>query len=234
MAVNIKMPPKKTKGSKKKSLDEGDDDLALSQIDVKYNPDIVTGLLKDLAVHVESKCSQIQKETEFMIISLQQAFYLEMIKLPSQVKQMSIKRFKEEFGYSLEAVTRGAITGPAAASISKPSREPRMSQRVFQTPAQKKNVQSLRNPREGERILSENGSPLGEFTTVKKPTKQTSNIIPATPSIKVPLATGEVVDIENADVENMPLEVKQEAIIQMQTAMDNMRLLMEKLQARIV
>ena len=40
---------------------------------------------------------------------------------------------------------------------------------------------SLRAAREGEMILSVNGSPLGEFSTVVKMPKENNSIIPLTP-----------------------------------------------------
>jgi hypothetical protein len=102
------MPPKKEKVVKKNEPRKSDDDL-LQPIDVQYNPDIVAGLLLELQQQVDNKCSQIQKDADFMTISIQQAFHLELIKLPTQVKNMSLTRFQEEFGDSLEAATRGAI-----------------------------------------------------------------------------------------------------------------------------
>jgi hypothetical protein len=230
------MPPKKTKGSKKKAPRVSDDD-ALPQIDVQYNPDIVSGLLQELEKQLELKCNQLQKDSDFMVTSIQQAFHLELIKLPNQVKQMSLSRFKEEFGDSLEAVTRGAIGGISKTSSTKPvpgsvAKAPRSSMCVFQTPASNKNgshdALSVRNPREGERILSENGSPLGAFNTVVKAPKSNS-IIPQTPGVFVPLETGDVLDIESVDVETMPEDMRQDALVKMQAMMDNIQSLMQKL-----
>ena len=104
------MPPKKGKVvNKKRGPSTSEDDDSLPKIDVQYNPDIVTGLLADLEMQLNSRCNQLQKDSDFMAISLQQAFHLELIKLPSQVKNMSLRRFRDEFGDSLEAVTRGAV-----------------------------------------------------------------------------------------------------------------------------
>ena len=47
---------------------------------------------------------------------------------------------------------------------------------------------AMRHPREGEKILSANGSPLGDFqTVVKAPKSSGSLIVPPTPSVMVPL-----------------------------------------------
>jgi hypothetical protein len=231
------MPPKKGKVVKKKEprISEEED---IHQIDVQYNPDIVSNLLFDLSSQVDSKCMQIQKDAEFMITSIQQAFHLELIKLPNQVKQMSIKRFKEEFGDSLEAVTREAINGPKQSinpSLNNKSNRSANANKAFQTPSHSKfgnqlSQSSLRYPKEGETILSINGSPLGAFTTVKKPQKEShNNFVPPTPGVFVPLKSGEIIDIESADIDNMTEESKQDAMVQMQAVMDNMQALMLKL-----
>ena len=47
------------------------------------------------------------------------------------------------------------------------------------------------------------------------------------------LKTGEVLDIENIDVENMSKENKFETIQKMQSVMDNMQQLMQKLSQKI-
>lgn len=233
------MPPKKgSKGKKKanRTSSEEDELIQLNQIDVQYNPEIVSNLLEDLSSQVEIKCNQIQKDADFMITSILQAFHLELIKLPSQVKQMSIKRFKEEFGDSLEAVTRGAMVGPLSErNVNDFSNKNKLNQKVFETPSHhgkhSSNIPStlLRQPKEGEFILSANGSPLGEFTTVKKAPKNTKNLIPPTPGVFVPLSTGEIIDLEDVDIENMSQENKADALNKMQNVMSNMQALMAKL-----
>lgn len=223
-----------------KRVDEED---AITPTEVKYNPDIIASLLKDLSLGTDKKCDQIRSDTEFMITSMRQAFHLELIKLPNSVKQMSLKRFREEFGCSLEAVTRGSMATKSDANNSNNNAILDRSvarQSIYQTPAHhgKKallpmQTPSLRAPKEGEVILSANGSPLGEFTTVKKSAKPAgSTIIPATPGVFVPLK-GEVFDIDEIDIDAMPDEVKNETLNQMQSMMDNMKAMMEKLQKKI-
>ena len=163
------MPPKKVKNNKRESED---DETSLNQLDIQYNPDIILSLLNELAANVELKCSQIQKDSDFLSTSIQQAFHLELIKLPTQVKQMSIKRFKEEFGFSLEAVTRGAINQKISNNGSLNNNNSKVNSKVYETPSQRNKYNSNtlmtpRNPREGEFLLSQNGSTLGEFTKVK-------------------------------------------------------------------
>jgi len=53
--------------------------------------------------------------------------------------------------------------------------------------------------------------------------------VPATPGLFVPLQTGEVLDIESANIESMSHDVKQEALKQMQEMMANMAAIMAKL-----
>lgn len=94
---------------------------------------------------------------------------------------------------------------------------------VAQTP-------SSRNPREGEMLLSANGSPLGEFQTVVKAGRPGPKIaVPATPGLFVPLQTGDVLDMDNADIDSMSQDVKQDALAKMQEMMANMQALMDKL-----
>ncbi len=229
------MPPKK---SKKKERTSEEDDHHLSQVDVQYNPDIVQNLLDDLERQVDAKCSQIQKDTDYMISSIRNAFQMEMIRLPKQVQEMSINVFLDNFDDSLDAVAKGSIAQllNRSKTTALSSKENRMSQKVFQTPRHKANPQvmqtpSQRNPREGEEILSANGSPLGEFT-VKKAPKNSKNMVPATPSVFVPLKTGAVVDIADLDdteIDEMSQECKEDALNQMQAVMDNMQALMAKL-----
>jgi hypothetical protein len=220
---------RKTTKTVKNNKDIEEDNSHLQNIDVQYNPDIVATLLKELKDHTDSKCSQIQRDAEFMITSMQQAFHLELIKLPSQVKNMSVKRFKEDFGCSLEAVTRGVIAG---ASMSHDRNS--LIQKGLITPASKKvNYTNARNPREGEMIVSTNGSPLGTFTTVKKPLRPADNsFVPPTPGVFVPLKFGEVVDLESVDVDALSMEAKEETLLQMEQVMGNMRNLMEKLKGK--
>lgn len=237
------MPPKKKATKKKAARLSEEEDIQIDQIDVQYNPDIITSLIAELAQHVDAKCAQIQKDSDFLATSIQQDFHLELIKLPTQVKQMSVKRFKEEFGFSLEAVTKGAIVGQSQHVKSSHRTDhsfggnSRASQnRVLQTPAHSKYSSSAtpRNPKEGERLLSENGSPLGEFTTVKKAPKTTGGLfenrmVPATPGVFVPLKRGEIIDVEATDIENMTQEDKEETLQKMQEVMQNMQSLMAKL-----
>jgi len=236
------MPPKKTKAKKANTLDQVQEDIhSISSnsiyFDAQYNPDIIPNLLQELNKQVESKCHHIQNDSDFMITSMQEAFHLELIKLPTQVKKMPLSRFKLEFGESLEAVTRGAIGGSSShKSVSKNHHgRPSMN---FQTPMTSKHrdhyivpeTPSSRNPKEGEVILSTNGSPLGVFNTAVK-LKQGSSIIPPTPGIFVPLDSGEVLDVDAVDVESLSGEVKQDALIKMQTMMTNIQKLMSKLES---
>ena len=232
------MPSKSNKVIKKSPRDSEDDEANLDQIDIQYNPDIILSLLNELAANVEIRCSQIQKDSDFLSTSIQQAFHLELIKLPNQVKQMSVKRFKEEFGFSLEAVTRGAISNNkhSSKSIDPNTNDNRRSNlKVFETPSQRNKFASLvttRAPREGEFLLSQNGSPLGEFKTVKKAPKAGGNdlLIPPTPSgIYVPLKSGEVISLDPDNVENLSLAAKKEALHKMQEMMSNMQSMMTKL-----
>lgn len=239
-----------------------------SGVDVQYNPDIIEGAIRDLETRMESKCMQIKKDADFMCTSIKQAFHLELIKLPSQVKQMSLTRFRKEFGDSLEAVTRGSgapSSSSRAIENSRSSGNVRSSQSgmkkfgsresgsgstnihsVFQTPSGTKtkgnnqhetsatpSVSTARKrfAREGEIILSANGSPLGEYEgtgTVIKPKNSNSNV-PATP-LQVPLSNGQVIDMEDTDIDSLSSDVKQDALVRMQAMMASMQTLMEKLQ----
>ena len=88
----------------------------------------------------------------------------------------------------------------------------------------------MRNPREGEKILSVNGSPLGDFKTVIKAPKQVGSIIPATPGVFIPLASGDVVDLENLDLDKISLDQKEDALMKMQEMMNSIQMCMSKLE----
>lgn len=258
------MPPKKgTKAggcSKKKRVSEDDENLPA--IDVQYNPDIIDGLLQELQKQMEMKSAQVQKDADFMVTSIQQAFHLELIKLPNQVKQMPLSRFKEEFGDSLEAVTRGAMGGvvggplsnrtnvPTSGASSKASgtsatnpfatasKTTKAQSKVFETPAGSKNGNgsaqlistAMRHPREGEKIVSANGSPLGDFkTVVKAPKPNGSLIVPPTPSVLVPLDSGDVLDMDSIDVSTLSKGTKEDALMKMQAMMNSIQVAMTRI-----
>ena len=215
-----------------------DDGESIKPIDVQYNPDIVDGLLRELHLKVEAKCSQLQKDSDFMTISIQQAFHLELIKLPAQVKNMSLERFKHEFGDSMEAVSRSAIGGPLTKSNvlkSTPStfgsavKSNRPNAKAFQTTSGgQKNVSNglptaMRNPKEGEKIVSMNGSPLGDFRTVVKSAKPggfgRSLVVPSTPGVFIPLESGAVIDLDKIDITSLSKDHKEDALAKMQAMM---------------
>ena len=223
-----------------------DDTENLLPIDVLYNPQIVDGLLEQLQQQVSVKCSQLQKDSDFMTISIQQAFHLELIKLPTQVKNMSLARFQEEFGESLEAVTRSAIGGlvakakiaqPAPSSFGSAVKSSRPNAKLFQTPSagQKSGSRgnttaAMRNPKEGEKIVSINGSPLGDFRTVAKAPKS-STIVPPTPGVFIPLESGDVLDLDNLDVASLTQNHKEDAMIKMQAMMASIKSCMTKIES---
>lgn len=217
-------PNKKTKTKKKNPRLEEDD--VVSHIDIQYNPDIVDGLLQDIETQLEGRCLQIKKDVDFMATSIQQTFHLELIKLPNQVKTMTLKKFREEYGDSLEAVTRGAIgqglAGNKKPLISNPS--------ILQTPTSKfVNLSTpARHPREGEQICSKNGSPLGEFSTAVKAPKTTASVIPQTPGVFVPLRTGDVIDLET--IEGLPEELQEDALRKMQDMVSSIQAVMARIQ----
>lgn len=229
--------------SKKIGESISEDDNSLPKIDVQYNPDIVTGLLEELQLQVDAKCHQLQKDSDFMITSLQQAFHLELIKLPTQVKSMSLRRFQDEFGDSLEAVTRGAIKGrlndPTRGNlidVSNLSTGNQSLQRPFQTPSGGKGTSSrilptaMRNPKDGEKMMSMNGSPLGEFQTVVKASKQNNLLVPPTPGVFIPLESGDIIDMETMDVSALSKDHREDALLKMQTMMNNIQMAMSILE----
>ena len=82
--------------------------------------------------------------------------------------------------------------------------------------------------------MSSNGSPLGCFNTVvkaKNPNAGTSLVVPPTPGVFVPLATGDVIDLESVNVDDMTADMKIDALNQMQTMISNMQKLMQKLES---
>ena len=82
----------------------------MSDVDVMYNPDIIGSVLDDMESQMTNKCQQLQREADFMCTTIKQKFQVEIIKLPKDVKKMSLTRFKEEFGDSIGAVISGKGT----------------------------------------------------------------------------------------------------------------------------
>ena len=234
------MPPKKGAKGKKKAPRNSDDEH-VTKSDVQYNPEIVNGLLYDLGTQVEAKAALLKKDIEFSATSIKQAFQIELIKLPSQVKKMSLRQFQQEFGESLEAVTLAAIEGiNSSKSIKKNSllmtatKASRNENTVFQTPSRSHGVSVAATPgtsrkaKENEMLYSANGSPLGEFSTVvKAPRPIGQSIVPPTPGVFVPLDSGDIVNLE--EVADLPESMKQDALLKMQAMMANMQEMMTKL-----
>jgi hypothetical protein len=184
--IGFEMPPKKVKNTKRVSDDPKE---TTAQLDVQYNSDLVPGLLQDLNDQVSSRCNQLQKDNDLMLLHMRQIFQLELLKIPTEIKKMPLSKFREIYGDNLDFIPVSTSATPAVSTSSttmgppKPPRQPLTLQppsaptasKVFQTPAfSRMNVGSgtvLRAPREGEKIISQNGSPLGEFSTVIKAPK---------------------------------------------------------------
>lgn len=264
------MPPKKivvAKKGKEVRASEVDDDN-VDFLDVQYNPSLVDSLLVDLKAQIDAKCNQIQNDSDFMVTSIQQAFHLEKIKLPTQIKKMPMAKFKQEYGSIFEAMKQGVMksqTSAAVASSSLASNKIRNSYNeninssnnnssiydsavkskpnshsnsVYQTPSSNKYIPqtpgTVRRPQEGEVIVSANGSPLGVFNTVVKAKPDKSSFVPATPGVYVPLENGDVLDIEEINIDEdqfskLSRDNKLDALNKMQAMMMNMQKLMEKL-----
>ena len=240
---------KKVGKTQKRTSDE--DSGASAQIDVQYNPDIVAGLLQELGEQVDLKCSQIQTDTDFIIMQLQQQFQIELIKIPTQIKKMPLSKFREQSGDSLDLIPKPNSNSGGDGKMRPPlfqsnlnhqnisnnnSNSSSVMETPFAKPFQAKTTilgTAIRAPKEGEFILSANGSPLGGFITAQKPIRQpdASCIVPQTPGVFVPLKSGEIVDIENIDVTKLDKFAKDDALAQMQAMVDNMQKLMTKLGA---
>lgn len=214
------MPAILKKKTKSTRLSDDEEEHTLP-IDVQYNPEMMNGYLQDLESKLNEKTLHIQKEINFMKGALKNAFQMEIVKIPKDVKQMSLSRFREEFGESIDAVNRSNQGGSkfAAQHVSKP----------LQTPSHFRGGSTLmRAPVEGEKILSLNGSPLGEFCTVMKDMKGSKSVIPQTPGVFLPLQAGGVVDLD--EIASLPEEQKKEALAKIKSMMDTMQTVVSKLQ----
>lgn len=193
-----------------------------------------------MEVDVNAKCAQMQKEAAFSCSSIRQSFKLELIKLPKDVKKMSLTRFREEFGDNIGNVIKSTVGSNSEKGRTIGSKSTGIGgsrSGSFQTPSGKNNRSSAlmsletpgtsaRRPKAGEMILSENGSPLGEYEdTVIKSNPNRTLAPPATPGIHVPMT-----NFENVDVNSMDQEAKDDALAKMQAMMNSMQLLMTKLQ----
>jgi hypothetical protein len=252
----IKQMTKKVGKTRQRTSDVPYDNNASSlQIDVQYNPDIVAGLLQELGEQVDMKCSQIQTDTDFIIMQLQQQFQIELIKIPTQIKKMSLSKFRQQYGDSLDLIPKANNANSSGDNKIRPPllqsnsfnqniinhNHNNVMETPFAKPFQTKSTllgTAIRAPKEGEFILSANGSPLGGFTTAQKLPRGgpfgpggASSIIPQTPGVFVPLKSGEIVDIENIDVTKLDQFAKDDALAQMQAMMDHMQNLMSKLGA---
>ena len=227
------MPARKPQAKQRTQTRVEEEEEALTQVDIQYNPDIVNNLLQDMQCQLDGKCAQLKKDVDFMATSMQQSFHLELIKLPSQVKNMSLKKFQEEFGSSLENVTTSVLNS-SSTNFQSAKKIHHSAQSVFQTPSSNRSNSCMRNPREGEQILSKNGSPLGEFTTVvKAPKENPHSIVPATPGCFVQSKTGDVIDVSritDSTVSDLTEEMKEDAVAKMKAMMSDMENIMSLIQ----
>jgi hypothetical protein len=224
--------PKKTKTTKRIS---DDDENGSVQIDVQYNPDIITGLLQELSQRVDNRCTQIQTDADFHILHMQQQFQIDLLTIPTDIKKMTMAKFLERFSDANINTSQPTKFRQPLSLQPNTTRPLDHNFKIFQTPhGFRENISSTRQPKEGEIILSTNGSPLGEFTTVQKaPKNPAETIIPQTPGVFVPLKTGEVIDIDEVNMENLDPLLKEDALAKMQAMMDNMQRLMSRMKTRL-
>lgn len=197
-------------------------------VDINYDPEIMKEILITLSNSIDSKCNQIIKDSEFMITSLQQLFRLELIKLPKEIRNMTMKEFQNEFNDDLITNSNTNINT--------------LNTKLYETPM-KKNIiipstpnTMLRLPKQGELLISTNGSPIGAYTVVKNPNNPSYNqneiyLVPPTPGVYINKNnnTNEIIDVDTININELTKEDKIKTLKQMEDVMNNMKSMMEKL-----
>ncbi|CAM9894475.1 unnamed protein product, partial [Heterosigma akashiwo] len=202
--------------------------------------------LEDIGNEVEIRCQKIRQEADVLSMSLKNAFHVEMVRIPKNIRSMSLKEFCETYGEDIATLLKISMESsfesqtavkPNSRMLATPAHHVRS---VAQTPGFFPQTPAcpptaLRAPRPGELMLSANGSPLGQMgepgTTVKLRPNSATGV--ATITVDLQLGDGRTVALdptaENAAA-NLDGDIKKEALSKLKNLQDEIHSLLSQLE----
>jgi len=217
------MPPRKKQPKKKDMLLRPSEvGMRLSEVNVSYDRALVESRLQDLTRSVEQRISAINEEVRSFERQLRAKVGVELVKIPADVRNMSVRRFREEFGEDLTAAglaalrldmqnKRDAEVPPVTATPAPGRTDPARQIGEFTFPATPATVmqQRKRAPRADESMVltSMRGSPLG---TVEAQHLAPDAVEMEGARAKIQLVSGEVIEFDSSrDISSQPAEVQE-------------------------
>ncbi|KAM3568994.1 hypothetical protein VYU27_008898 [Nannochloropsis oceanica] len=87
---------------------------ALSSI----KPEELQHVMEEIETEMYSRAKRLRLEAEEHALSLQNAFHVELMKLPKSVRAMSLREFSEQYGEDIRSVMRLAVEEEASRALS--------------------------------------------------------------------------------------------------------------------
>uniref|UniRef100_A0A7S1BD52 Borealin N-terminal domain-containing protein n=1 Tax=Corethron hystrix TaxID=216773 RepID=A0A7S1BD52_9STRA len=198
------------------------------------NRESVETLIQDIEDEVNRCIDAVRRDSRNFCIRLQSDMKCELLKLPPSMRKMKLKNFNKHFGGELRLVV------PSNGTMERTKVRPFGLKRVrpvdnydrtaLQTPLKPvpslpRSLATLRAPRQGEMLMSTNGSPVNHcnemFATIKK-----RKVNPGADDM--PSALLEV-NVDLSMVKNLPSEAKENAWMQLKTVTDELNSIMKKI-----
>ncbi len=219
----------------------------------------VNAFIQDLTDQVDSRCSSIRKTADTAVMALRSALQVALMRIPKNVRKMTLEEFEEEYGGSLLEVARGG----AEQQVERALGEARGGKRkeVPSTPGGARELRSackapryggvgatpmkgcsgndvpqtpatVRAPRRGEMVLSVDGSPLAQQDQVLATVKKMKKEDAASIALEMDTGDGTFLNIAAPGaVEQMDEEMKETAKSKLKNLQDEVAALMAQLGA---
>mmetsp|Transcript_331 Transcript_331/g.791 ORF Transcript_331/g.791 Transcript_331/m.791 type:complete len:244 (+) Transcript_331:69-800(+) len=233
----------RTRNVTKKSESNTDDDTVESGTDDHLcggaplegldgrNRESVETLIQDITDEVNRRIGVVRRDARNFSIRLQSDMKCELLKMPSSMRKMSIKDFNKKFGGDVRLVVpSNKQLRPLGMKRERPGGNYN-EHMVMETPLRPvttstKIMSSRRAPRQGEILLSANGSPVNNqynemFATIKKRK--------ANPPVGIIPNSFVEVNVDMSIMENLPSEAKEHAWMQLKNVTDELNIIMKKI-----
>lgn len=233
--------PVKKKTTKRDILLHGDGDR-LSGVNAQYDREALESRLADVQSQVDQRCADILEEARRMASSIRTKFAVEVCKLPSDVRSMSLRRFREEYNEDIAAVRKAFLTaslhGGALPSqvLATPSAPRSAAARVLQTPGGGTyNAQlpftpaasrSGAAPATGKRVTRASIRATMHAEADGHDAGASSSVV------ELQLDSGDTVTVSDADAfdpTDLPADARAEAMLQLQGMVDKLQGILGKL-----
>ncbi|GMH50746.1 hypothetical protein TrLO_g9575 [Triparma laevis f. longispina] len=221
----------------------------------------ITAYISDLSDEVDLRCHRIQNTAETACLSLRNSLQIALMKIPKSVRRMTVKEFEEVYGGEVFKVVQSKVTSEldevlsrARAQPSTPGNNKRTNSRItrsvikggrpMETPSKgsgggyggvPQTPATVRAPRRGEVLLSENGSPIAQndtvIATVKKAKKNDgSGQVTSAICLEMDAGNGQFINLGDHDAaKGMDEEMKKNAVSKLKNLQDEVAALMAQL-----